>query len=286
VASPEWELDGLRVLIVDDNATARLMVSSQVARCGMLPVVADSADAALRYLGGGEHVDVAILDYQMPDTDGLALARAMRRLPQAQTLPIILLSSLTPPHADEIAALDLAAVVNKPVRAERLYAVIAGALRYVTRPEPGTVTATAATTRTSFQALRILVAEDNPVNQMVIRMMLRKLGCEATVVDNGALALEAIAATVYDVVLLDLHMPEVGGLEVARRLNQEAPHGRPRLIALTASAMEGDREMCLAGGMDDYLSKPIQAAPLTEALERCARHADVLARPAGVAGAP
>ena len=85
------------------------------------------------------------------------------------------------------------------------------------------------------------------------------------------MALEAIAATVYDVVLLDLHMPEVGGLEVARRLNEGSPSGRPRLIALTASAMEGDREMCLAGGMDDYLSKPIQAAPLTEALERCAR---------------
>ncbi|MGH9665203.1 MAG: response regulator, partial [Bryobacteraceae bacterium] len=119
--------------------------------------------------------------------------------------------------------------------------------------------------------LRLLVAEDNPVNQRVIERFLERIGYRADIVANGLEALASLGSHAYDAVLLDVHMPEMDGLEVARRVGERFPHStRPRLIAMTASAMSGDRETCLAAGMDDYISKPLRMQALQDALERCA----------------
>ena len=264
-------LQGRRLLIVDDNATGRRILGELARNWGMVPRAVSGGAEALALLRGPEPFDLAILDMQMPDMDGLQLAEEIRRLRGADELPLILLSSIgrreNSPH--------LAASLNKPIKPSQLLDSIIEVLwRRGRSPSavpfvaPATVLPPAGTATVHDD--RILLAEDNLVNQKVALLTLRNLGYRADVVTNGHEVLEAVARQLYDVVLMDVQMPDMDGFEATRRLRQMFPADapRPRIIAVTANAMEGDRAECLAAGMDDYLSKPIKAAEIEAALAR------------------
>jgi len=269
-AALQQSLAGRRVLIVDDNETNRRILRLQVESWRMEPRLAATPAQALEWIEAGERFDVAVLDMNMPEMDGLTLAARIRRLRDARSLPLVMLSS-----AGRLAAADgrlFAASLAKPVKQSQLFEALTGALGAGADgqrrgPEPARALDAGMGERLP---LRILLAEDNAVNQKVALRILERLGYRADVAANGLEVLAALARQVYDVVLLDVQMPEMDGLEAARRVNQLwSPAERPRLVAMTANAMQGDREQCLAAGMDDYLVKPVHVAALKEALERC-----------------
>jgi CheY-like chemotaxis protein len=206
---------------------------------------------------------------QMPDMDGAMLAAEIRRLRQPAELPLVLLSSLG--RREETAHL-FAANLTKPVKPSQLYDVLAKLFwREGDGPAPAPTPVAAGTAGPDDCFMdRILLAEDNAVNQKVALTMLQKLGFRADVAANGLEVLAAVERQPYDVILMDVQMPEMDGLEATRQLAKLRPDParRPWIIALTANAMQGDREMCLAAGMDDYISKPIKRTELLAAIER------------------
>ncbi|RMG45226.1 MAG: PAS domain S-box protein [Acidobacteria bacterium] len=264
------QLTGKRVLIVDDNATNRRILTLQTQSWGMMPRAAASGAEALEWIRRGDPFDVAILDMHMPEMDGLTLAAEIRNYRDAQKLPLIMLTSLGPRTADEDSPY-FAAFLTKPIKPSQLY----NALLTVFDGQPVAVTPSTHRPRidphlAQRRPLRILLAEDNVVNQKVALRILEKMGYRADVAANGLEVLQALERQSYDVVLMDVQMPEMDGLEASRQICQRWPHGeRPRIIAMTANAMQGDREECLAAGMDDYISKPVRPEELQAALERC-----------------
>jgi PAS domain S-box-containing protein len=265
------ELRGKRLLVVDDNAANREVITRHARSWGMVPRATGSSTQALAWIRRGDPLDVAILDTQMPEMDGLTLAREIRRYRSSDALPLVMLTSLGRRTEHREARGEFAAFLTKPIRASQLYNAVAALLGARTAgtehvPEP----ARDAIPGTGAQ-LRILLAEDNAVNQQLALRLLEKLGYRADdVAANGLEALEALRRRPYDVVLMDVEMPTMDGLEAARCIHREWPgHTRPRIIAMTANAMQGDREACLAAGMDDYVSKPIRLGELAEALSRC-----------------
>jgi CheY-like chemotaxis protein len=232
----------------------------------MTAVTIGSPREALERVRTGEHYDVAILDMHMPELDGSALAAAIATTDGGRTMPIVMLSSVgvhERPH-DAIAAF-----LVKPVKPSPLYdtltTVLAGQAGSVAfRPAPATSLDRDLGTR---HPLRILLAEDNPVNQKLALRLLERMGYAAEVVGDGLAALAAEEATDYDVILMDVQMPDLDGMEATRRIRRRHPddHG-PHIVAMTANAMEGDREACLAAGMDDYVAKPIRPEALQASL--------------------
>jgi CheY-like chemotaxis protein/anti-sigma regulatory factor (Ser/Thr protein kinase) len=259
-------LDGRRALIVDDNATNRHVLSANAASWGMIARATSSPAEALRWVEAGDPFDVALLDHMMAEMDGVALAQAIRRLRPREDLPIVLLSSGSPTSAAD-PAID--ARIAKPAKPSALLDVIMNVLHVETSVQ---TPASEAPTMSEVRPLRILLAEDNVVNQKVALAQLSRLGHKRVdVVSNGREAIDAIARTHYDIVLMDVHMPEMDGLEATRIICQRFPRGaRPRLVAMTANALQGDREMCLEAGMDDYVSKPVDVRQLAEILARVA----------------
>ncbi len=263
-------LEAKKVLIVDDNATNRRILSRQVEAWQMLPQATASPIEALYWLRQGGPYDVAILDMQMPEMDGVTLARAIRRLQgPISELPLIMLTSLGRSEVKE--DMDLfAAFLNKPIKPSSLFNALVGLFTGQASP----VQPREAVEEPQFDAgmgqrlpLRILLAEDNATNQKLALRLLARMGYEADVVANGLEVLEALDRQVYDVVLMDVQMPEMDGLEATRQLRRTVPTAQqPHVIAMTANAMQGDREMCLAAGMDDYVSKPIRIRELVGAL--------------------
>jgi PAS domain S-box-containing protein len=266
---PLPQLVGKRVLIVDDNATNRYMLALQVQAWGMLPWATGSGPEALAWLRAGNPCDVALLDMQMPEMDGLTLAAEMRKYHEAQMLPLVMLTSIGRGEVKKLPG-QFAAFLTKPIKTSALYDVLEGIfarqVSCVVSASPRQLDRQMA----ERLPLRILLAEDNMVNQKVALRMLERMGYRADVVANGLEVLEALARQSYDVILMDVHMPEMGGLEATRRICQQWPTAhRPRIIAMTANAMQGDREACLAIGMDDYISKPVQSSALEAVLTRC-----------------
>jgi signal transduction histidine kinase/DNA-binding response OmpR family regulator len=268
------QLQGKRVLIVDDNPTNRRILRLQAQSWDMAPRDTGSPAEALEWISDGEHFDVALLDMRMPEMDGLALAAEIRRKHDAQTLPLVLLTSL---GAKEITddpryeALDLAAFLSKPLKPSQLF----NTLTDVFQGGLVRISAEQAVEKKLFDAkmaqrlpLRILLAEDHVTNQKLALMILKKLGYRADVAANGLEAMEAVQRQTYDVVLMDSQMPEMDGLQATRQIRKLLSNPRePYIIALTANAMQGDRELCLAAGMNDYVSKPIRVESLIGALE-------------------
>jgi CheY-like chemotaxis protein len=264
-------LAGRRMLVVDDNDTNRRILADVGAGWGMEVAGFASGREALARLREGQLFDVAVLDMHMPEMDGLELAREIRRLRDAASMPLVLLSSIGQ-HEAQAAYAIFSARLTKPAKPAQLFEVLA-LLFKAEIPEakrisdhPFVAAAAAAATRPEH----LLLAEDNAVNQKVALLMLGKLGFRADIAANGYEVLDATRRQPYDIILMDVQMPEMDGLEAARqiRVQEAAAGGHCWIIALTANAMQGDREVCLAAGMDDYISKPIKTDELGAALER------------------
>jgi signal transduction histidine kinase/CheY-like chemotaxis protein/tetratricopeptide (TPR) repeat protein len=267
-------LAGKRILVVDDNATNRKILSLQAARWGMVPKDTESAAQAQRWLSAGERFDLAILDMHMPEMDGTALAQQIQ--PIDPTMALVLFTSLGRREAAAEGADLFKATLAKPLRQSTLFDTLMTLLTDATSPKPA---ARAKPTLDKGMAerhpLRILLAEDNVVNQKLALRLLQQMGYRADLASNGIEAIESIERQTYDVVLMDVQMPEMDGLEASRRIIERWPDGqRPRIVAMTANAMQGDREECMAAGMDDYVTKPIRVDALVEALNRVTAHED------------
>jgi PAS domain S-box-containing protein len=262
------DLIGKRVLVVDDNESTRRSLHHQLSVWGMQPQTVASGPEALAIINQG--FDLVILDMNMPDVDSMAVAEEFRRRLDPQTLPIVMLTSLGSRDLKEGMGF-FAAALTKPIKASQLYnallEVIAGQPQPVQtiRPAPKINQDIGKT-----YPLHILLAEDNGVNQKVALGTLKRIGYTADVAANGVEVLEALRRQAYDVILMDVQMPEMDGLEATRRIRQQiSPNQRqPRIIAMTAHALAGDRERCLAAGMDDYISKPVRIRELIDALRR------------------
>jgi CheY-like chemotaxis protein len=220
----------------------------------------------LEILSKEHDFELVITDMQMPGTDGVGLAQAIRV--RDSTLPIILLSSIGNEQKKRFEHL-FSQILTKPVRQKVLSNAIVTLLRKTGKSNVRAETSSAPLAENiSFHIpLRILVAEDNPVNQTLAVRTLSKLGYETAVAENGVLALEEIQNTVYDIILMDVQMPEMDGLEATRLIRQSSTV-QPVIIAMTANAMTEDREACLQAGMDDYISKPIRMEQLVQTLAK------------------
>jgi PAS domain S-box-containing protein len=253
-------LSGRRVLIVDDNSTNRRILVKQALTWGMLPSAAASGIEALDFIRHGHAFDVGILDMSMPEMDGLALALEIRKHRDALALPLIMLTSVTHQRNRE-SSMDTAAFsayLNKPIKPAALLDSLLHAICLDTeRSKPLPPVQVPANLAESLP-LKILVAEDNTVNQKVVQQLLAHLGYRADLVASGVEVLDALERQHYDVVLMDVQMPEMDGLEATRRLRSRYGKEGPRVIAMTANAMPGDREKCLAAGVDAYVSKPVE----------------------------
>lgn len=267
-------LVGKRLLIVDDNLTNRRILVKQALAWGMLPTALPSAPEALDRVRHGEVFDVAVLDMSMPDMDGLDLAAEIRRLRGAEQLPIMVLTSIEPHVGMRAAPIALAACLRKPLKAAQLFgalvAALGGAPDTAIAPQPSPARGRLA----ERLPLRILVAEDDAMNQKVAKSILGRLGYRADLAANGLEVVAAVKRQPYDVVLMDIQMPEMDGLQAARCIMRERGDAvKPHMIAMTAHAMPGDRETYLAAGMDGYIAKPIDPAELAAVLQRLGRSA-------------
>jgi len=287
------QLANLSILIVDDNPTNCRILTLQTGKWGMKPRGVHSAEQALALIRGGERFDLAILDMQMPGMDGVALAREIRRFPKTASLPLVLLTSMgvRADHPD-FAEVNFASCLTKPIKPaqlqEVLVRVVSGA-KPAARPAP--TNSKLDPTMASRLPLRVLLCDDNSVNQKVAARLLQQMGYKADIAGNGLEALAAFERQAYDLVFMDVMMPEMGGLEATRAIRErqarrsEFPNFKSPIIivAMTASAMQGDREKCIEAGMDDYLSKPVRPEDIRAIIERWGQQAVAEAVPAAVA---
>lgn len=266
------QLIGKRLLIVDDNGTNRQILALQAKSWGMVYSTAKSGYEALEFLKQEPPFDLAILDMQMPQMDGLALAVAIRQIPNCRQLPLVMLTSIGQPSTElKATEVNFAAYLNKPVKQSQLFNSLTQILGGVPLKLKSSALQLPQLDSQMAQKLplRILVAEDNLVNQKLALKLLQSMGYRADVVANGLEVITALNRQHYEVVLMDVHMPEMDGLTATQQICQQwEPQQRPWIIAITANAMSGDRERCLEAGMDDYISKPIQVEELVKSLSK------------------
>ena len=283
VPPPELKsLRGCRVLVVDDNATNRRILTTLLRRWDVEAAATASPLEAVGWVRDGQTFDVAVLDLLMPERNGIELAGDLRDLRPDMPIPVVILSSIGQ-HA--ATGSNIRAMLVKPVKPSALHDALATAIsgeevvsrleRTATTPEPS---------QAQGGDLRILLAEDNAVNQKLALRLLERMGHGGTdVVEDGVAAIEALDATDYDVILMDVQMPRMDGLEATRQIRARWPERPIRIVGLTANAMAGDREACLEAGMDDYVSKPIRPDELGRAIART-RKGEVAAGTAGSTG--
>jgi signal transduction histidine kinase/DNA-binding response OmpR family regulator len=268
LAGEQSELVGKRLLVVDDNATNLKILSLQTRNWGARTEAYSAPSAALEALKAGDAFDLAIIDMHMPEMDGVALAKAIKSL--TPKLPMILFSSLGNRDTDDEDDL-FAAYLAKPLRQSQLFDTLITLVAPAKLPKATPSKTDKPKTDPEMATrhpLRILLAEDNLVNQKLAIRLLEQMGYRADLASNGLEALESVARQTYDVVLMDVQMPEMDGLEASRRITADTPaDDRPTIVAMTANAMQGDREMCLAAGMDEYIAKPIRVGRLIEVLQ-------------------
>jgi two-component system sensor histidine kinase/response regulator len=272
------DLAGRRVLVVDDNRTNRTILEKQLSSWGIRTTAVEGGPGALKELrsAGGEPYDLAVLDMQMPGMDGMELARKIKADPDLARIRLVLLTSMGR-RGEEAGRSGIEAYLTKPVRQSELYYALMMVMGGTT-PEEGRLVALRGQGGQKARAHRVLVAEDNPVNQKVAQRMLENLGYLVDVVGDGREALEAIASTTYGAVLMDVQMPGMDGYRATRQIRlREDQMGRRNMmmglrkqrtpiIAMTANAMQGDRERAIEAGMDDYISKPVSRKELGTAL--------------------
>jgi CheY-like chemotaxis protein len=277
-------LEGRRVLVVDDSESSRRILLTLLTRWGMRPRATASPKEALGWIERGDPFDLAILDRLMPEMDGLVLARRIRAA-RGGAFPMLLVSSLSKRDAadgDGLQAVD--AQLTKPLKPSGLHDALvemlapgqAAGVAASSEPAPeipsvapGSGNGKHATPAKKAPSLRVLLAEDNAVNQKLALRLLERMGLTADVVGDGKEAVAAVGKRRYDVVLMDVQMPEMDGMTATRQIVAKLPRARrPWIVAMTANAMAGDREACLAAGMDDYVSKPIRPEELSAAIRR------------------
>lgn len=261
-------LTGRRLLVVDDNATNRLILQKHASSWGMSVVTAASGKEALQHIER-ERFDLMILDMQMPEMDGLTLAQEIRKHPAAAQTPLIMLTSLGR-KPEGVESVSFSAFLSKPMKTSQLYNAVCEVLAARPSAEPAAPQKPAGfdPAMGDRHPLRILIAEDNLINQKVAIGLLKKLGYRADIAANGLEVLDALRRQEYDIILMDAQMPEMDGEQAAHIIIERYPPGkRPRLAAVTANALEGDRERFLSGGFDDYISKPIQVEELVRVLQ-------------------
>jgi CheY-like chemotaxis protein len=270
-----------QVLIVDDGEINRRILRIQTERWGMIPQVFEKPAEVLSWLQHGPRVDVAILDFQMPVVDGCQLAREIHSLDKYRELPLILLSSSLPSKGMGISSTDEFAVrLMKPIKQADLFNALTTALGKI-----NTVTKSLRqnkvfdSTMAARLPLNILIAEDNIVNQKVAMGVLLQFGYHTDLVVSGIEAVKAVERQKYDLLFMDIQMPNMDGLEATRLIcSRMSPSERPYIVAMTANAMKEDRERCLCAGMDDYLSKPIRPEEIKAAIERAAMQLNLILR--------
>jgi two-component system sensor histidine kinase/response regulator len=274
MAPPLEALRDVAVLVVDDNATNRRVLESMLRQWRMKPITASSGREALEVLrqrtADGCPVEQVLLDAQMPEMDGFSLARLIENDSRLGGPRIMMLSSLDV-SSIEPEFLKTGRYLVKPISQAKLLKAILGAVGC--RPPAAEVTLPAAGPAAQ-RALHVLLAEDNPVNQKLAVLLLEKQGHSVVATSTGAAALEAYSQEAFDLILMDVQMPEMNGHEATRaiRLREKGTGRRVPIVALTAHAVKGDRELCLAADMDDYLSKPIRFKELREVLARWGAH--------------
>lgn len=271
MATPD-QLTGLRALVVDDNASNRLVLEAQLAGWRMNPEAVEGAQQALARFReeatAGRPFDIAVLDLCMPDMDGLELAREISADPLLGSPRIIMLTSTMQVNRNELVAAGVREWLTKPVRSSEFYDRL---MRLVAARPPANSVPSRAAPEDDGKPSRglVLVVEDNEVNQLVARSMVAKLGYQVDVVADGAEAVAATAATEYAAVLMDCHMPVMDGFEATKAIRARgAGQRRLPVIAMTAGALDEDRERCFAAGMDDYLTKPVDVSRLDKVLRR------------------
>jgi CheY-like chemotaxis protein/HPt (histidine-containing phosphotransfer) domain-containing protein len=269
-------LADLRILILDDNATSRTALSEQCRRWGMQPTGAETLAQALDLLRGQTTFDLALIDLHLPDVDGQGAAAEIQKLPSAAMLPMVLLTPLgRKKRGAEDVRVVFAHAVHKPVKPAQLSAALERALlspRNIPRPpEPPKVEKSLA----EQLPLKVLLVDDNAINQKVAVRILQQFGYQPDVAGNGREALDKLDQQPFDFIFMDVMMPEMDGLEATRLLRKRQMIGgynnyqcRIIIVAMTAHAMQGDREKCIAAGMDDYLAKPVRPKDVREMLER------------------
>jgi len=257
---------GKNVLLVVEHPTIRTMLAQQLGTWGLHARPAPSAAEALAWLAAGETFDAGILDQHLPEMEDGALARAIKQQPTGPTLPLILLCALgfQNKHTDTLFNTHL----TKPIKQTRLAEALAQAFNAGSLPVPKASRPRTDDRPAHHHTLRILMAEDNQVNQKVALRLLDRLGYTADVAANGLEVLEALKHVPYNLILMDVQMPEMDGLETTRQIHARYSEDRPWILAMTANAMAGDREICLEAGMDDYLTKPIRLDEIDQAVKR------------------
>jgi CheY-like chemotaxis protein len=254
---------------VDDNDTNRRIFKLQTEKWGMF--VDDTAypREGLAKIERGETYDLIVLDMFMPEMDGSMLAREIRK--RYPNIPIILFSSFGQREAEFETGI-FNAYLAKPLKQSLLFDTLVALFDSSRIPTPtAPVKSTLDSQLGSQHPLRILLAEDNVVNQKLALRLLDQMGYRADLASNGLEAIESLRRQIYDVILMDVQMPDMDGLEATRQIRHLTTTTQPHIIAMTANAMEGDREMCLAAGMDDYISKPIRVNQLVDTLMKAER---------------
>jgi signal transduction histidine kinase/two-component SAPR family response regulator/HPt (histidine-containing phosphotransfer) domain-containing protein len=279
LAGRQDQLAGRRVLIVDDNATCRRVLAEQATRWGMIPRDAGDAQQAMNFLREGNPFDLVILDAQLPGMDGFTLAAEIHQLPDATTLPLILLTPLGARlEAPATAPIPCVAFTVKPVKPVQFFETVTRAFSGIKAAPLPQLTSTPVQAKETFasrQPLRVLLCDDNAINQKVAVRILQQLGYQPDLAANGREALDALDRKPYDLILMDVMMPEMDGLEATRAIREFQKAGgkanyssRIVIVAMTAQAMQGDREKCIAAGMDDYLAKPVRPKDVRAVIER------------------
>jgi CheY-like chemotaxis protein/HPt (histidine-containing phosphotransfer) domain-containing protein len=269
--NPQAQLAGKRLLIVEDNPTNSRLIAQRAEQWGMTVDFASNSRDALGILGQNQIFHAIILDLQLPDMDGLTLAHEIRNQPSGRFVPLLLLSSVRLRGDDTgPARAGISNFIYKPIRPSQLLDALCRAMSVQVQREKRAPTAPGLDSDLARRMpLRLLLADDNPINQKVGLSVFSKLGYRADVANNGLEVLKALEQKPYDILFLDVQMPEMDGLEAARRICQLWPaEKRPRIIAMTGNALMGDREKCIQAGMDDYISKPVRVGELQNALER------------------
>ncbi len=257
------------LLLVDDNNTNRRIFKLQTEKWGMVVVDTAYPREALTKIERGEKYDLIVLDMFMPEMDGSMLAREIRK--HHSDVPIVLFSSFGQ-HEMEFDTGLFNAYLAKPLKRSFLFDTLVGV--FDTNRIPTSIAPIKPTFNSQFadqHPLRVLLAEDNVVNQKLALRLLEQMGYRADLASNGIEAIESLERQIYDVILMDVQMPEMDGLDATREIRKLTRTTQPHIIAMTANAMEGDRELCIASGMDDYISKPIRVNELVDALMKAER---------------